>query len=93
MTTMKRWIVTACDFNVDGQCDGKARVLAACNSEEEAKNFIIEDMREYVDQHADEGMVLDEAKMRVADSSYLNGSEWNLQEIEVDLGCYEHYYL
>lgn len=86
MATTKRWIVTACNFDIDGQCDDKARVLIACNSKEEAKNFILEDMREYVDLHADEGMILDEDKMRVADDSCLNGCEWNLEEVEIDLG-------
>ena len=82
---LKRFVVTAVDFDADGQCDGKAQIRTMLASKENAQNYVLEDMREYVDNHADEGMVLDEAKMRVADDSCLNGCEWNIEEVEFEL--------
>lgn len=82
---LKRWIVTAVDFDADGQCDGKARILAILASKENAQNYVLEDMREYVDMHANEGMVLDEDSMQVFTEDCMNGCEWNLEEVEVEL--------
>ena len=39
---MKRWIVTAVDHDIDG----KARVLGAFKTYEEAKNYVDEDIKE-----------------------------------------------
>lgn len=84
---IKRWIVTAVDFDADGQCDGKARILATCSSAEEAKNFIRKDMHEYVDESelGSEMMSLDETKMRVATEDLQTGCEWNFEEVEIHL--------
>lgn len=82
---IKRWIVTVVDFDADGQCDGKARVLAVCKSEDEARNFITEDMREYVDERADEGMVMDEDSMQVFTEDCMNGCEWNVEEVDIEI--------
>ena len=82
---IKRYVVTAVDFDVDGHCDGKARVLAVCKTEDEAKNFTLEDMREYADRHANEGMVLDDECLRVADDDSMNRCEWNIEDIEIEI--------
>ena len=47
---MKRWIVTAVDYDTDGNCDGKARVLSVSKTHEEAKNYVDEDIKEWIDQ-------------------------------------------
>ena len=82
---IKRYIVTAVVFDVDGHCDGKARVLATCKSKDEAKNFVIEDMREYVDEHANESMVMDKDSMQVFTNVSMNGCEWNIEDVEIDM--------
>ena len=82
---IKRYVVTAVDFDVDGHCDGKARVLATCKSKDEAKNFVIEDMREYVDEHANESMVMDEDSMQVFTNDSMNGCEWNIEDVEIEI--------
>ena len=47
---MKRWIVTAVDYDTDGNCDGKAQVLSVFKTHEEAKNYVDEDIKEWIDQ-------------------------------------------
>ena len=47
---MKRWIVTAVDHDTNGNCDGKARVLGVFKTHEEAKNYVDEDIKEWIDQ-------------------------------------------
>ena len=82
---IKRYIVTAVYFDDEGHCDGKARVLAACKSKDEAKDFVIEDMREYVDEHANESMVMDEDIMQVRTDDCMNGCEWNIDDVEIEI--------
>lgn len=90
---IKRWVVTAVDTDQDGQCDGKARVLGTFRTEKEARNFALEDMREYLDgkaeQFADDpsnnDFVMDEDAMKVHDSIDANVCEWNVEEIDFDL--------
>lgn len=90
---IKRWAVTAVDTDPDGQCDGKARVIGTFRTEEEARSFALEDMREYLDGKAEQfaanpsnnDFVMDEAAMKVHDSIDANVCEWNVEEIEIDL--------
>ena len=82
---IKRYIVTAVYFDDEGHCDGKARVLAACKSKDEAKDFVIEDMREYVDEHANESMVMDEDGMQVCTDDCMNGCKWNIEDVEIEI--------
>ena len=82
---MKRWIVTAADHDTAGNCDGKARVLGAFKTREEAKNYVDEDIKEWIDQRADEGCECDFNKMAAwynYDSSQRR--EWNIEEVEID---------
>ena len=70
--TMKRWIVTAVDYDTDGNCDGKARVLSVFKTHEEAKNYVDEDIKEWIDQrevrraekHTKKGLTLAECERR-----------------------------
>ena len=79
---IKRYVVTAADY------DSKTpEVRAVCKTEDEAKNFTLEDMREYADKHANEGMVLDDECLRVADNNWIdgNGCEWNIEDVEIEI--------
>lgn len=82
---LKRWIVTAVDFDADGQCDGKARILTILASKENAQNYVLEDMREYVDNNVTRRMLMDEDKMRVTDIDAGYSCEWNIEEVELEL--------
>ena len=53
-TPMKKFIVTAVDSG--DTCDGKARVLAVCNTREEATAFVQADIEPYADERDYEGM-------------------------------------
>lgn len=84
---MKRWIVTEVDSG--DTCDGKARVLAVCTTEEEARAFVRNDMEERVDDATDdEGScsydVVDFDKMSLSTHTGENSCEWNVEEIEFD---------
>ena len=84
---MKRWIVTAVDLG--DTCDGKARVLAVCKTEEEARAFVRNDMEERVDDATDdEGNcsydVVDFDEMSMWTHNDCNSCEWNVEEIEFD---------
>ena len=81
----KRFIVTAVDHDINGNCDGKARVLGVFKTREEAKNYVDEDIREWIDEHADEGYVCDFDKMSAwYDYGDSDRCEWNIEEIEFD---------
>ena len=83
--TMKRWIVTAVDHDTDGNCDGKARVLSVFKTHEEAKNYVDEDIKEWIDQRADEGCECDFDKMAAwYDYDAAQRREWNIEEVEID---------
>ena len=84
---MKRWIVTVVDSG--DTCDGKARVLAVCKTEEGARAFIRNDMEERVDDATDdEGNctydVVDFDKMSLSTYNGISSCEWNVEEIEFD---------
>ena len=77
---IKRYIVTAVDY------DSKTpEVRAVCKTEDEAKNFTLEDMREYADRHPNEGMVFDDECLRVADDDSIDGCEWNIEDVEIEI--------
>lgn len=78
--TIKRYIVTAADYE-----SKTPEVRAVCKTEDEAKNFTLEDMREYADRHANEGMVLDDECLRVADDDSIDGCEWNIEDVEIEI--------
>lgn len=78
---MKKWIVTAVDTSESA--DGKARVLSVCDTEEQAKAFVRNDMESYADDAAGMDLVVDFAKMSAHTKDYSYGCEWNLEEVEV----------
>ncbi len=78
---MKKWIVTA--VNKGETCDGKARVLKVCDSKDEAKQFIKDDILDSISSYDSEDYDYDFDKMYayVKDSDI--GCEWNLEEVEI----------
>lgn len=82
---MKKWIVTAVGHGET--CDGKARVLAVCDTKEEAANYIRNDMEDYLDNNVDEGLVADFDRWSVGYKyqSFDTACEWNAEEVEIPL--------
>lgn len=80
---MKLWIVTA--VNCNDSSDGKARVLGAFKSRGEAKNYVDEDIKEWIDTYAEHGLdaICDFDKMRARDCDDCDSCEWNIEEVEV----------
>lgn len=79
----KRFIVTAVDHDTNGNCDGKALVLGMFKTQEEAKIYVEEDIREWIDRHAAGEFMCDFNKMSawyVYDEAYR--CEWNISEVE-----------
>ena len=77
---MKKFIVTAVD--ISETADGKARVLAVCNTRDEAKSFVRNDMEDFIDDNAEMNLIADFDKMsaRTEDGAY--GCEWNIEEVD-----------
>lgn len=83
---MKLWIVTAVDHDPNGNCDGKARVLGAFKSYDEARNYVNEDIQEWVDRNCEEGVECSFAEMAAwYDYDDSDRCEWNIEEIGVDV--------
>ena len=79
---MKLWIVTAVDYG--DSCDGKARVLGAFKNYDEAKNYVDEDIKEWIDMRADEDCECDFNTMAVwSDCDDSIRCEWNIEEVEI----------
>lgn len=79
---MKKWIVTAVDHGET--CDGKARVLQVCDTEDEAKAYVRNDMESWLDERAGEGVEADFDKMEAHyDYDSDNGCSWNIEEVDV----------
>ena len=80
----KKFVVTVVDTG--DSCDGKARTLKVCNTHEEAKAYVIEDMDQWISDHKDEGIEYDYAKMSAYfDYDTNSGCEWNIEEVEMPL--------
>lgn len=82
---MKLWIVTAVDYGET--CDGKARVLSVCNTEDEAKTYVKADIEKWADEHAEYDIEIDFDKMNAYIPSWGygvdTGCDWNIEEVEV----------
>lgn len=79
---MTKWIVTAVDHGET--CDGKARVLATCDSQDEAKVYVRSDIENWADQRAGEGVEVDFEKMSASyNDNSAEGCEWNIEPREV----------
>ena len=80
----KIWIATYVDRGET--CDGKARVLKACATEEEARNEVRADIEKWADDRAGENIEVDFDKMSASykDCAHADdGCDWNVEEVEV----------
>lgn len=79
---MTKWIVTAVDRGET--CDGKARVLSICDTEDEAKAYVRNDIEDWIDQRAGEGVEANFEKMEAHyDYSQDDGCSWNIEQVQV----------
>ena len=80
---MKTFIVTAVD--ISETVDGKARVLAVCNTRDEAKSFVKNDMEDFINDATEMNPIADFDKMsaRTEDGTY--GCEWNIEEVDFEM--------
>ena len=84
---MKRWIVTVVNYESECNCNGKARVLGVFKTREEAKNYVDEDIREWVDSNTGDicGCECDFDEMSAwYDYDGSQRCEWNIEEVEID---------
>lgn len=78
---MKRHIVTIVD--ISDTCNGKARVLKACSTYAEAKDFVRHDMETYLTTNSNLDIITDWNKMSAWTEDGTIGCEWNIEEIDV----------
>ena len=64
-------------------CDGKARVLKACATKEEAQNEVRADIEDWADDHAGENVEVDFDKMSVSYQDRDEGCKWCIEEVEI----------
>ena len=77
----KLWIATYVDHSET--CDGKARILKACATKEEAQNEVRADIEKWADDRAGENVEIDFDKMSASYRDRDEGCEWNIEEVEV----------
>lgn len=77
----KIWIATYVDSGET--CDGKARVLKACATLEEARNEVRADIEKWADLRAGEDVEVDFDKMSASYRDHDEGCEWNVTEVKV----------
>ena len=80
---MKMFIVTAVD--ISETADGKARVLAVCNTRDEAKSFVKNDIENFINDAAEMNPVADFEKMSVRTEDDMYGCEWNIEEVDFEM--------
>ena len=64
-------------------CDGKARVLKACATKEEAQNEVRADIEKWTDDRAGENVEVDFDKMSASYQDRDEGCEWCIEEVEI----------
>lgn len=77
----KIWIVTAVDYS--DTSDGKARVLVACKTKEEAKAYVQADIEKWADDRAGERVTIHFDKMSTFHNDRDESCEWNIEEVEI----------
>lgn len=77
----KIWIVTAVDSGET--CDGKARVLEACKTKEEALAFARSDIEKWADDRAGENIEVDFDRLSASYAGTDFGCEWNVEEVSL----------
>lgn len=84
-----RFLVTVTDYDENGNCNGKPRLLETFTNEEDAYAFMMNDMQEFIDSHTDdEGncpFVIDDEKYDIHDEDYQNGCDYAVMPVEVEL--------
>lgn len=78
---MKKFIITAVDTS--DTADGKARVLKAVNTKQEALDFVKGDMEAFVADADGMELKVDYNKMSIATEDGNFGCEWNFEEVEI----------
>lgn len=78
---MKKFIITAVDTS--DTADGKARVLKAVNTKQEALDFVKGDMEAFVADADGMELKVDCQKMSIATEDGNFGCEWNIEEVEM----------
>ena len=64
-------------------CDGKARVLKACATKEEAQNEVQADIEKWADDRAGENIEVNFDKMSASYQDRDEGCEWYIEEVEI----------
>ena len=64
-------------------CDGKARVLKACATKEEAQNEVQADIENWADDHAGENVEVDFDKKSASYQDRDEECEWCIEEVEI----------
>lgn len=64
-------------------CDGKARVLKACATKEEAQNEVQADIESWADDRAGENVEVNFDKMSASYQDRDEGCEWCIEEVEI----------
>lgn len=80
---IKRYVVTAVDCG--DSCDGRARVLGAFKTKEEAKAYVRNDMEDYADQRAGAAIQVDFDQMDIVNGDDDTVCCWSIDEVEVEL--------
>jgi len=84
----KYYVVSAVDSGET--CDGKPRVLLLTEKEEEAKAYVENDMKDYVDNATDDNGnciydVVDFDKMSIHTNDFSFGCEWNIETVDLEV--------
>lgn len=88
MNTIKRYAVTAIETSDISDC--KPRVRGIFKTKDEAKNYVNEDIKEWIDEHAGQDVSCDFEWMSASyrddnwDDTYTK-CEWNIEEVEIEL--------
>lgn len=87
-----RFIVSAIDYG--DSCDGKARILFCSQFEDEAKAYVENDIKDYIDNNSDDDgnccYIADFGKMKITDKdNENNGCEWNIEKISIEISIDE----
>jgi len=78
----KVWIVAAVD--VGDSCDGKARILGAFKTEEDAKTYVRNDMEDTADYLANTGIQVDFDEMTIVKEDDDVVCQWTISDVEID---------
>lgn len=69
--------------NVGESCDCHVRVLGAFKNEDDAKNYVRNDMEKYCDDHANTGIQVDFDQMEVVNEDEDTVCCWLIDKVEV----------